>query len=149
MAATSKWYGLAGKGQWSSTAASRVDWVNDTIQVSLHTSAYVPNQDTHVYYTDLTSELASGNGYTAGGYTLVNKTLTYDAASNETRLDADDAQWTAATFTFRISVVRKNTGTPSTSPLLGYTDMGADQSISGGTYTLVWDPTGVLKAVAA
>jgi len=149
MAVTSHWYGLAGKGQWSGTPASRVDWVNDTIKCTLHTSSYTPNQDTHQYYSDLTNELSTGSGYTAGGYTLVNKTLTYDTASNETRLGADPAQWTSATFTFRISVVRKDTGTPTTSPLLGYTDMGSDQSISGGTYTLVWDATGVLKAVAA
>ena len=149
MAATSKWFGLAGKGQWSSTAASRIDWVNDTIQVSLHTSAYVPNQDTHQYYTDLTNELATGNGYNAGGYTLVNKTLTYDATSNETRLDADDAQWTAATFTCRIGCIYKSTGTSTTSPVMGYVDMGADQSVSSGTFTIQWDATGVLKGTAA
>lgn len=149
MAVTAHWYGLAGKGQWSSTPASRVDWVNDTIKVTLHTSAYVPNQDTHQYYSDLTNELATGSGYTLGGYTLISKTLTYDTASHSTWLGAANAQWTSATFTFRISVVRKDTGTSTTSPLLGYTDMGADQSISGGTYTLVWDATGVLKAAAA
>jgi hypothetical protein len=149
MAATAKWYSNAVVGVFSATAARRFDWVNDTIKVTLHTSAYAYNQFTNTYYSDLASELATGSGYVAGGYTMVNKTLTYDGASKEVRLDADDPQWTAATFTFRTYVIRKDTGTPSTSPLLGFGDMGADQSISGGTYTLVGDPTGWLKDVVS
>jgi hypothetical protein len=145
VAASAKWYNNAVLGSWGSTAARRFDFVNDTIKVTLHTSSYTPNQATHTFYTDLTNELASGSGYTAGGYTMVNKTLAYDSGTHEVRLDADDPQWTSATFTFRIYVIRKDTGTGSTSPLLGYGDMGADQSISGGTYTLVGDATGWLK----
>ena len=145
--ATAKWYNNGVLGQWSGTAARRVDWVNDTIKISLHTSVYVPSQTAHTYYSDLAAELASGSGYTAGGYTMVNKTLTL--SGQEVRLDADDPQWTAATFTFRYYVIRKDTGTPSTSPLLGYGDMTTDQSISSGTYTLVGDATGWLKDVVS
>jgi hypothetical protein len=112
MAASAKWYTNAVLGVFSSTAARRFDWVNDTIKVTLHTSAYAYSQTANTYYSDVTSELATGSGYTAGGYTMVNKTLTYDAASKEVRLDADDPQWTAATFTFRTYVIRKDTGTP-------------------------------------
>lgn len=43
---------------------------------------------------DLTNEIASANGYTAGGATLQNFTVTRSAAV--TKLDCDDASWTAS-----------------------------------------------------
>lgn len=50
--ATAKWYGNAHAGQYSATAARRVDWVTDTIKAALCTSSYTPNQDTHTWRTD-------------------------------------------------------------------------------------------------
>jgi hypothetical protein len=148
MAVTAFWYGLALKGQWSATAGNRVDYLTDTIKCALATSTYTPNQDTHDFFDDVTNEV-SGTGYTAGGVTLANKTLTYDTASNETRLDADDAAWTSSSFTARYAVVYKSTGTASTSPLMGYVNFGGDQTVSTGNFTIQWDATGVLKVTAA
>jgi hypothetical protein len=148
MAVTAFWYGLAVKGQWSATAAQRVDWLTDTIKVALATSTYAPNQDTHAFFSDITNEI-TGTGYTAGGVTLANKTLTYDTATNETRLDSDDAAWTTATFTARFAVVYKSTGVAGTSPLMGYVNFGGDQTVSTGNFTIQWDATGVLKVTAA
>jgi hypothetical protein len=150
MPVTAKWYGLAGQGQFSQTAARRVSWLDDTIKVTLHTSTYTPNQDTHDFADDLTNEVANGNGYTTGGVTLGTKTLTYDSASNTVRLDAADASWTfTASKTMRYAVIWKDTGSAATSPLLGYVDFGADET-SSGTFTLQWDATdGVLRAVVA
>jgi hypothetical protein len=116
--------------------------------VALTTSAYTPAQDTHNFFDDVTNEI-TGTGYTAGGVTLAGKTTAYDATSNETRLDANDASWTTASFTARRAVVYKDTGTASTSPLLGYVDFGGDQTVSSGTFTIQWDATGVLKITAA
>lgn len=148
--ATGKWYGLGARQQWSATAADRVDWVTDTIKVSLHTVAYTPDQDAHDYYNDVTNEIAAGSGYTAGGETLTSKTLTYDTASNTVRLDAADVTWTfSASKTFRYAVIYKSTGVASTSVLMGYVDFGSDQTTSG-TFTLQWDATdGVLRAVVS
>ena len=146
--ATANWYGQALLGQYSATAARRVDWVTDTIKCSLHTTTYVPNQDTHVFFSDATNELSTAGGYTAGGLALSGKSTSYDAATNESRLIAANAQWTGATFACRYALVWKDTGTASTSPLLGYVDLGA-QSITGGTFTITWDATGVLKITAS
>lgn len=148
MAVTAKWYGLSLKGQWNTTAGNRIDFLTDTIKTSLHTSTYVPDQDVHDFFDDATNEI-TGTGYTAGGVTLGSKTLTYDTASNETRLDAADASWTSSSFTARIAVVYKSTGTASTSPLMGYVDFGGDETVASGTFTLQWDATGVLKVTAA
>jgi hypothetical protein len=88
--ATAAVYGNHLLGQYSATAARRVDWVTDTIKCTLHTATYAPNQDTHTFASDLTNELATGGGYTAGGVTLASKTTAYDSATNQTRLDAAD-----------------------------------------------------------
>lgn len=151
MAVTSFWYGEGVMGLVHATAARRIDWVGDTINVTLHTATYSPNQDTHNFGDDLTNEVANGNGYTTGGVALGSKALTYDTATNTVRMDAADASWTfSASKTMRYAVIRKVTGgAESTNPLLGYVDFGADETTSG-TFTLQWDATdGVFRAVVA
>jgi hypothetical protein len=148
VAITAKWFGNSVTGQYSATAARRVDWVSDTIKVALTTATYVPNQDTHVFFSDVTNEI-TGTGYTAGGVALGTKSVTYDTATNETRLIAANSQWTTATFTTAIAVVYKDTGTGTTSPLLGWVDFGGNETVTTGTFTIQWDATGVLKIAAA
>lgn len=131
-------YGGAGNG--TSQAARRVDWLGDTIKVSLHTSSYTPSQTTHCYYSDLTNEV-TGTGYTAGGATLGSTTAT--KSSLTVSLDAADTSWTTSTITARYAVIRKDTGSSATSPVLGYVDFGADQSSTAGTFTITWDSTGI------
>lgn len=146
--ATANWYGQGLLGQYSVTAARRVDWVTDTIKVALTTSAYTPDQDVHDFFNDVTNEI-TGTGYSAGGVTLGSKSTSYDTTSNETRLIAANAQWTSASFTAAKAVIFKDTGTASTSPLLGYVDFGGNETVSSGTFTIQWDATGVLKITAA
>lgn len=146
---TAFWYGNG----LVACLSKKVDWTADTIKVQLHTSTYTPNQDTHAFQSDLTNELSTANGYTAGGVTLTSKTRTYQAASNRLELDAADASWTAsagATLTARYAVVIDTTpGTAATNPLLGYVDFGADVSATGAALTVQWDVTGVLTLTAA
>lgn len=149
MAVSAKWFGNALTGQYGNTAARRVDWTADTIKVALCSSSYTPNQDTHDFFDDVTNELAATGGYTSGGATIASPTVTYDSASNEIRLDAADTAWTSASFTARYAVIYKSTGVASTSPLLGYVDFGGDETVSSGTFTIVWDSTGVLKITAS
>ena len=155
MAVTANWYGLAVQHNWGGSAGSAtpVNWINDTIKVSLHTATYTPNQDTEEYRSSVaalvTNELPAAGGYTVRGTTLAGKSLTYDSTTNESRLIAGNASWASATFTCQIAVIYKDTGTDSTSVLQGYVNMGAAQSVSSGTFTIQWDATGVLKGTAA
>lgn len=128
-------YGQFMLGLVSATAARRIDWVGDTIKLALVTSAYSPDQDTHVFWSDVsTAELATGNGYTTGGNTIAGtKAVTYNAGTNQTRLTATTGNtWT---FTggvhkqFRWGVLYKDTTVGSTSPLIGYIDFGAQDII--------------------
>jgi hypothetical protein len=74
--------------------------------------------------------------------------VSYDSASNESRLLASNATWSNLNATFRYAAVWKDTGTAGTSPLLGLVDLGAT-TITGTTFTIQWDTTGVLKITAA
>lgn len=153
MAVTAKWFGLAIAQAFGGTAAGtapNIDWLSDTIKVQLHTSSFTPDQDTMDFQNDLTNEVANGNGYTTGGATLANKTLSYTGATNVIKFDADDVQWTSSTITARYAVIVDTTpGSSATNPVLGYVDFGADVVSSNGTFTITWDAAGVFTITPA
>ena len=128
-----------------------VDFDSDTIKVALLTNAYTPNQDTHDYFDDVVAnEVAATGGYTSGGITLANKTITYDSGTNVIKLDADDVTWSASTITARYAVVYDaSPASDATRPLIGYVDFGSDQSSSSGNFTITWDATGIVRITIA
>ena len=144
MAVSSKVYGLA----LTSLVSAQINFTTDTMKALLTTSAYVPNQDTHRYKSDVTNEV-TGTGYTAGGVTLTSKTAVYDGPSNTLTLDCADPAWTSSTITARYLVFYKDTGTASTSPLLAYVDFGEDRSTGATTFTYVVPTTGIAQFLAA
>jgi hypothetical protein len=128
-----------------------IDYLSDTMKVALATTTYVPDPDVHEVFSDVTNELTTANGYTAGGATLGTKTSTYNATGNITVHDAADTSWTASggSLIFRYAIVYKSTGTGSTSPLIGYLDFATQTITDGNTVTIVWDATnGVFKVTA-
>lgn len=122
-----------------------IDFENDTIKVALCTSSYTPDIDADEYYDDIDNEVASGSGYTTGGETLANVTVTQDDANDQAVLDADDVTWTSSTITARYAVIYKDTGTASTSPLIGYIDFAEDKASSSGDFEINWDSDGILS----
>ena len=108
-----------------------------TLKVALCTGSYVP-ASTDSFFDDVTNELATAGNYTAGGATVTGKATAVDAAGHFGYCDADDVTWTAATFTCALGVLYKSTGTPSTSPLIGYIDFGGDQSPLAVNFTIQW-----------
>lgn len=143
MAVTAKMYGNA----LLKALNKEVDWDTDTIKVMLCTSSYTPDQDTHIYKSSVTNEV-TGTGYTAGGATLANKTITYAGSTNTIKLDADDVVWASSTITARYAVIYDDTGTDSTSVLLGYIDFGEDKTSSAGDFKITWDSAGIFAVVA-
>lgn len=122
-----------------------IDLDTDTIKVALVTSSYTPDQDTHDNFDDVTNEVAATGGYTAGGATLANVSVTADNTDNEGVFDADDVTWSSSTITARGAVVYKSTGVTSTSKLICYFDFGSDQSSSSGNFTISWNAEGILN----
>lgn len=127
-----------------------IDLDGDTIKVALLTNAFAPNQDTQDYFDDVVASEVTGAGYTAGGVTLANKQVSYDAASNTFIFDADDVVIPNSTITARYAVVYDATpGTNATRPLIGYVDFVSDQSSTVGNFTITWDASGILRATVA
>lgn len=140
-----KWYGLA----LQSMLEGKINWMANNIKVMLTTSSYTPDQDTHQYKSDVTNEI-TGAGYTTGGKTLANKSITYTAGTNVLKLDADDLEWTSATITARTLVVYSDvTGADTVKPLLGYHAFDTDKATDGASFIVAWDAGGILKLTAS
>lgn len=125
-----------------------VNFNSDTIKMALLANTYTPDIDTDIYFDDVSAnELATGHGYTAGGVTLASKTVTADLTDNKGVMDCDDPTWTAdATgFTARYAVLYKDTGDPSTSPLIAYWDFGGDQNPVSINFVLVVNTEGLIN----
>jgi len=122
-----------------------VDLDTDAINLSLHTSSYVPDQDAHDYFDDVTNEVV-GTGYTAGGQALANKAVTQDNTDNEGVFDADDVVWTTSTITARYGVLRKaRGGASSADELIACLDFGTDKTSTAGSFTVAWNAEGILN----
>lgn len=127
-----------------------IDFDTDVIKVALLTSAYTPNQDTHDYFDDVSAAEVTGTGYTSGGATLGNKSVTYNPSTNEVIFDGDDTVWGSSTITARYAVVYDaSPATNATRPLIGYVDFTSDQSSTNGNFTITWDATGIFKVTVA
>ena len=123
-----------------------VDLNADTLKAMLVTSAYTPSE-THRFRSEVTGELPTANGYTAGGVTLTSKAFFLDNPNDLAYFDAADPQWAGATFTARYLIIYKDTGSAATSPLLFLYDFGADKTGNGSTFVASIDPTGLVAAV--
>jgi hypothetical protein len=129
--------------QLGDTGVAPINHKTDTIKIALVTSAYVPDQDAHSFFNQVTNEV-TGTGYTAGGITL-NVTTSQDNTDNEGVFDADDVSWTNATITARGAVIYKSTGVPSTSPLICYIDFGGDVAVTAGTFAITFHSEGIIN----
>ena len=155
MAVTAWWYA----GAFIQAFDKEIDFLADDIAITLHTVTYVPNQDTHDYFDDLTNQLTTANGYTAedgtgtgkllGGGTKVNSNT-----NNVVKFDDTvDPAWTAtgAGFTARILVASDvTTNVTTTDPLLWWSDFGQNETASGGgTFTYAFAAGGAATITPA
>ena len=123
-------------------AGITIDLIANTINVALLTSSWTPSQGSNKHWSDINSNEVSGTGYTAGGASLGSKSLT--VSGNTTTFAAANTTWSTSTITARYAAIYKNTGTASTSALIGYIDFGSNQSSSGGNFTIAWNASGIL-----
>ncbi len=121
-----------------------IDLDTNTINVMLVTSAYTPNQDTHLDRADVTNEV-TGTGYTAGGAAIGTKTVTQDDTDNEGVFDGADVTWSTATITARGAVIYKSTGAAANDTLICYLDFVSDQSSSAADFIIAWNAEGIIN----
>jgi hypothetical protein len=152
MAVTAWWYVNA----FETAFNKEIDFITDDIAVSLHTVTYVPNQDTHDFFDDLTNQLATANGYTNENGTGTGELMaskTHANTLNVSAFDAANTVWTSsgAGFTARIAAYSDvTTNVTTTDPLLWWIDFGQDETASGGgTFTIAYDASGIATITPA
>lgn len=125
--------------------AAAVNLATDTIKLMLLTSSHTPDADAEVFIDDVSAnEVAASGTYSAGGITLTQSGST-DDTDDEGVLDATDVSVTSATITARYAAIYKDTGTPSTSPIVCVIDFGSNQSSTAGTFSITFAAEGILN----
>jgi hypothetical protein len=132
--------GFTNKGKMRTLEAMFRD--GDTFYLALVTSAYAPGPDTNTL-GDLT-QIATGNGYSDGGYALTGNAtdfdvLTEDDGSDRGLIQVKDVTWTASGGPIpssgdgaRYAVLTDDNATVASREVLAYWDLGADRDVSDG-----------------
>lgn len=95
---------------------------NDTLKVALTNTA--PNVATHAVFADIT-EIAAGNGYTAGGTDTQNDGTESGGTLTVTGIDVVFTASGGTIGPFRYVVLYNDTPTSPADPLIGYWDYGS------------------------
>ena len=128
----SQWYGQSAAG-----IVARL-WTPTQMGVILMKNTFVPNIDTQLRYSDVsTQELATAGGYTVGGKQITGRSAVWNAGTDEYDLLGDDMSWgPGATFTTRYGVVYEMVTTDKF--LWALLDFEADIPVSSGIFQLDW-----------
>ena len=70
----------------------------DDVKCALLDNVHAFNPD-NVGWASVSANEISGTGYSAGGQSLANQAVTQDDVDDEGVFDADDVEWTGASFT--------------------------------------------------
>lgn len=125
--------------------STAVNLATDTIKLMLLTSSHTPDADAEVFIDDVSAnEVGASGTYSAGGVTLTWAGST-DDTDDEGVGDATDVSITSATITARYAAIYKDTGTPSTSPIIAVIDFGSNQSSTAGTFAITFASEGILN----
>jgi hypothetical protein len=126
-----------------------VDFDTDTIKCAIVTASYTPDQNLHDFWDDANSNEVSGTGYTAGGNLMDNGVVSVDGSGNVT-VDLDDpSTWAQDASGFndgRYAIVYKDTATASTSPLIGYGDLGSNKGNVDGDFSVAVNASGLITS---
>lgn len=124
-----------------------IDLDGHTFKVLLTSSSYSPNASTHTVKADVTNELSTANGYTAGGATL--GSVSWNLSGGKVTFDAADTVWTASTGSIaaRYAVIYDDTPTSPADPLVAYilldTTPADVTATDTNTLTLAWNGSGI------
>lgn len=114
----------------------------DAIKVALLDNSHSFDPDDDVWADVSANELeTSGTGYEQK--TLANQAVTQDDTNDLAKFDADDLQWTTATFDAYHAVIFDDT--LGSDDLIGSIDFGVVKSVTGGTFTIQWSSDGILQ----
>lgn len=122
-------------------ANGSINWLSDTIKVALVSSAYVPNLTTDQFWSSVVANVI-GTPQALSGKTNVGGVL-----------DASDVTFTAVPSIATYAIIYKDTGTNSTSPLIGLIDgeetVTAAVTANTGATSIIVDPLVAALAIGA
>lgn len=117
-------------------------------RISLHTSASNAATLTLSIFSELTGEVASGNGYSTSGKALATIAWTQGASAGSYKFDADDVVWTGtggSIANIKFAVISNTSGGASGKLLCRSTLTSAQFTLaSGNTLTIAMNSAGIL-----
>lgn len=112
-----------------------IDLDTDPFKALLTTSGYAENKD-HDYRSDVTNEVANGNGYTTGGNT-VTVSVTLDDTNDRVDVTLGGTSFPNSSFTSRKLIYYRNRGgAASADELIFCNEFDSDKITSNGTLTV-------------
>lgn len=122
-----------------------IDFDTDTIKAGLFLNTYTPSQAVDDNLDEIDGFECADAGYARK--TVTTKTVTNTGGA--VVLDADDVDFgNPVTITAKYLVLWKDTGTPSTSYLIGYVDLdtsGGSASSNTNQFRLNWNANGIMR----
>lgn len=119
-----------------------------TIKALLVSTTYVQDVDNHLNLSDLPTgyEIPLSGSYVAGGITVANVIVSYNAATNMAKVDCDDLTFPAVVGPVDVAGVLfyVSTGTASTSRLLGFDNYGAPVTLTNAILLHTVSADGIL-----
>jgi len=120
-------------------AKKQIDMDADIFKLILMNTGFTFNKDSHATLTDVSaSELANGNGYTTGGVTLANSTVTEDDSVDKAITVFDNITFTASEGSLGPTpgaIVYDDTTSDDT--IVGYIDFITERTITVGNNLLI------------
>lgn len=118
------------------TQANDIDWTN--LKAALVKSTWNPSIDSTYGYGSLSTDEASGTGYTAGGKALTS--VVVDRTAGKFLITADDLAWAGSTLTdIQGMIVYCPSATiPLTNPVVAVYKFSTAGNNASGTFTVPW-----------
>lgn len=125
--------------------STAINLATDTVKLMLLTASHTPDIDAEVFIDDVSAnECPASGSYSAGGATLTWVGST-DDTDDEGVGDATDVSLTTASLSARYAAIYKDTGTPSTSPIICVIDFGSTITSTAGTFAITFNAEGILN----
>jgi len=118
-----------------------VDIEVDTLKIALLDSNHSFDADNNTW-ADVSANEVVGTGYTAGGATLANASVTQDNTNDLAKIDADDVVWSGSTITASFAVIYDDT--LANKDLICCIDFGGDVSSTNGDFTIEFNASGII-----
>jgi len=110
----------------------------DEIKIALYTSSATLDATTTAYSATNEITNTAGSAYTAGGYVLQNQVV--DTSGTTAYFDADDPEWTNASFTTAGALIYNNTLAGNNA--IAVLNFGGDFTVTAGTFRIVFPDPG-------